>query len=106
MTVSTLMISLYWGNWTGNGINSVRNLNGPAADWQVYPNPAIDKIVVYPSELNGEVMTIYNAIGAIVKQVTVTNNQVDVSGLAPGVYSLAISKKEYANAIRKLILVR
>ena len=94
------------GKLDSSSINSVQSLNGPSADWQVYPNPAVDRIVVRPSELNGEVLTIYNAIGAVVKQVTVANDQVDVSGLTPGVYSLAISKKEYANTIRKLILVR
>ncbi|MCW3125125.1 MAG: cpt, partial [Bacteroidetes bacterium] len=84
---------------------SVRDVSG-AYDWQVYPNPAVDKIVIRPSGLNGEELTIYNAIGGEVKKAHVTNNEVDLTGLAPGAYSLMIRKKEYAGSVRKLILVK
>lgn len=84
---------------------SIINVND-VSDWRIYPNPAVDKILIRPTGLDGEEITIYDAIGSVAKKVSVKNNEVDLSGLAPGAYSLAISKKEYASSVRKLILVK
>jgi carboxypeptidase T len=77
-----------------------------SSDWQIYPNPAVDKILIRPSGLNGETVTIYDQIGAVAKKAFIRNDEVDLSGLASGAYSLTISKEEYANNIRKLILIK
>ena len=50
----------------------------------VYPNPATDYINV--SRAGNDEMFIYNVFGSLVK--STNENRIDVSGFAPGVYTL------------------
>jgi Secretion system C-terminal sorting domain len=59
----------------------------------IYPNPASDLITIRThSAMMGKEMTITNAIGQVAMKILVTKEvmQLDVSGLAKGVYTLQI----------------
>jgi carboxypeptidase T len=84
---------------------SVMQVDG-SSDWQIYPNPASDKVYFSPADLSGSEVTIYNNIGAEVKKIKVANSQIDLDGLMPGVYSVMVNKDTYQHAVRKLIIMR
>jgi hypothetical protein len=75
--------------------------------WQLYPNPATNKVNIHPASMNGEEATIYNALGDEIRKVKVQNNQINIEGLNAGVYSVSFLKKEtlHIGATRKLVII-
>ena len=66
---------------------------------QLYPNPAREKVTIEGIETSE--VQVYNALGQMVKTVRGTN-EIDVEGLAEGVYLLRITDtdgKVYTNKI-------
>jgi len=51
----------------------------------VYPNPVKDRLQISGLELN-EQISIYNVAGSMLLNAVLTSNEIDVSGLQPGVY--------------------
>lgn len=62
-------------------------------DINVYPNPAVDYIYVDTSFEIGEMrVQVYSTAGKIVLETQISSdNPLDISGLAPGLYSLSVS---------------
>lgn len=84
------------------GISNV----SPMADWLLYPNPANNEIWITPATQSGATMLIYDAMGAEVKRVAITDSKVSVGDLAPGAYMVTISKAGSNSQLRKLMVVR
>ena len=77
-----------------------------ASDWQLYPNPASDRVYISPTDLSGNELTIYNSIGAEVKRIKLTGKEIDLGDLSPGLYSVMIDKEGYQHMQHKLIIIR
>ena len=54
----------------------------------VYPNPSVDFVQV--SGLEGAVFQVYNSVGQVVANGTVSGNQVDLRAMTPGIYYLNV----------------
>lgn len=69
-----------------------------------YPNPVSNGkvFITSKSSLNKEV-TIFDILGKVVLQSTITSKELNVSSLSPGVYMIKIKEGE-ATATRKLII--
>jgi hypothetical protein len=69
-----------------------------------YPNPvSTGKIYITTNSSLTKEVTIYDVLGKIVIQVTLTSKELNVSALSPGVYMIKIKEGE-ATATRKLIV--
>ena len=71
----------------------------------VYPNPANDVLTI-GSDLDGEFnVVIFNVMGEEMKEITVNQRSIDVSGLAVGMYSMKISLGE-KSTVKKVVVQR
>jgi hypothetical protein len=69
-----------------------------------YPNPVSNGKIFITSKLSlTKEVTIYDVLGKIVLQATLTSKELNVSSLSPGVYMIKIKEGE-ATATRKLIV--
>ena len=68
--------------------------------WEVYPNPAKDYVVI--DGIEPDEVQVYNALGQLVKTVRETN-EIDLSGLAEGVYLLRISDEKGNSYLEKIV---
>ena len=79
---------------------------------QVYPNPStgITKITGTGLKANNEVITCYNAIGAVVSrnQATVTNGvlnaSVNLTGMIPGIYEMIVQGDDGSITVKQIVL--
>lgn len=74
----------------------------------IYPNPATDYLKLYVNDVNdSETMfaNIYNVTGQCIKKVPVnqSTSQIDVSGLARGVYQISVSQNNIVQKNMKFI---
>lgn len=83
----------------------VKSLTG-SSDWTIYPNPASDRVMIAPATVSGSLLTVYDAMGAEVKKILLTNENVSVADLAPGAYFASISHDGQSSPMHKLIIVR
>ena len=74
--------------------------------WQLFPNPASDRVSVRPVELNGEQVTIYNSLGALINKTIISDSELDISTLEPCIYFVSIHKEGDLPALKKLIITR
>lgn len=58
----------------------------------IYPNPANDVLFIHPIIEKGDI-TIFNLVGGMVMQQPLTNNQVNISKLIPGIYLFHLRTK-------------
>lgn len=69
-----------------------------------YPNPVSNGKVYIASKLSlDKEITIYDVLGKVVLQTTITTKELNVSSLTPGIYMVKIKEKD-ATATRKLIV--
>lgn len=76
--------------------NGLQDVNGPAEQISVYPNPSRGEIIVSWSGGNGQLinLSLYDALGKRVKEITLPastvggSRQIDLSSLPEGVYCL------------------
>jgi hypothetical protein len=69
-----------------------------------YPNPvSTGKIYITTNSSLTKEVTIYDVLGKIVIQATLTSKELNISALSPGVYMIKIKEGE-ATATRKLIV--
>lgn len=83
----------------------VRNISS-SNDWSLYPNPATDQVIIAPTAINGTALSIYDAMGAEVKKLMITDSKISVADLAPGAYFASIVQNGRNSQMRKLIVVR
>jgi hypothetical protein len=101
-TLADYQSAPYWNEFTNfieDGLMSVDENEASHIQISVYPNPAKEKVTIDGIEV-AEVQ-VYNAVGQLVKTVQ-GSNEINVSGLAEGVYLLRITdaeKKVYTNKI-------
>ena len=88
-------------------LNGVRDIS-ECQYWQLYPNPATNKVNIRPVSMNGEVVTICNELGEEVKRVKVQNGQIDTEELGTGIYYVKanIYPNPKSNFVRKLVILR
>lgn len=68
--------------------------NTTHTEMDLYPNPAIDRFFI--SNLNGNTpVYLYSMDGSLSKEVTYTDNGIDVSGLEVGVYLIKVDNKSF-----------
>ncbi len=65
----------------------VENIEAAAA-FQIYPNPSEGSFYIQGDELNGKLVSVYNSLGELVVQRSITDNNtlVDISALSTGMY--------------------
>jgi hypothetical protein len=68
-----------------------------AKEISIYPNPACDKVIIY-----GDMVKTYVIFSLDGRQVLegnnyVSGNQIDISGLKPGVYFIKVNNSESGN---------
>jgi uncharacterized protein (TIGR02145 family) len=73
------------------------NTINKSALFNIYPNPAIDRVIItnaYTQKVN---MAIYNMAGSILMQqeLTANKNSIDISSLAPGMYLIKLFNAEW-----------
>jgi hypothetical protein len=80
---------------------------GQEQQWEIYPNPARDQLMVaYPGLLPGTTrLSLYNLLGQIVHQEELTGTEqgmqaVDISGLPRGVYLLHIVNGSFRKSVK------
>ena len=70
----------------------------------IYPNPANDFIIInYPGQKEIVTVTIYDAIGKLIKQETRKNElqiKLDVKLLEPGIYFIQVSDNHTVNKLK------
>lgn len=76
--------------------------------FQIFPNPVHDQITVtFDSERSDAVLNIYAATGKLVESVSVISDQkVDVTGLAPGMYIAVLSVDGQRYAQTKITIIQ
>jgi len=94
------------GLWT-NDTTATAGINKQNMDFKdifIYPNPAIDNIVIDDIGINNVKMQVYNMIGACVlqKELNRDKNEIDISSISKGMYIIALSWKDMTIR-RKLI---
>ncbi len=74
------------------GVNPVANV---APDYNIYPNPVTDELVIKVENGSYQTFAITNSIGQLVMTHPLNNKQTDVnvSSLAPGLYSITLKGK-------------
>jgi len=86
--------------------NDVTLSNGTnlSTSFSIYPNPTKNGAVTITSNSN-EVMNVrvYDILGKVVQNTTISNNRLDVSQLNTGIYILKISQND-ASVTRKLVI--
>jgi Secretion system C-terminal sorting domain len=83
---------------------SSKNQDKPFYDLDIYPNPVSNGRVFITSKSNDEKdIRIFNVIGKLVIQASLTTKELNVSSLPPGVYIIKITEGEQ-RATRKLII--
>ncbi len=77
---------------TANGINEINNKEG----FQIYPNPAIDRIVIVYNKSRNTNISLYNILGECKLQRELNNfvNEIDIGSLPKGIYIIKISGKQ------------
>ncbi|MFY7810375.1 MAG: T9SS type A sorting domain-containing protein [Flavobacterium sp.] len=81
-----------------NGKNSDQNELG------VYPNPATQgKIFITSKNTLTKEITIYDVVGKIVLQTSISNKELNISNIQPGMYLIQIKEGETV-VTRKLII--
>ncbi|MDB5282696.1 MAG: zinc carboxypeptidase, partial [Bacteroidota bacterium] len=84
---------------------SIEALDGQS-DWQLFPNPANNIVSIHPTQLNGEEVTIYNALGAKVETQKVMDGNLNLANLEPGIYFIGLHKEAYTQSLKKLVVVK
>jgi hypothetical protein len=88
---------------------NVIQLDKPFADLMIFPNPATSKLWFKTGVHGIQKIELLNMQGKLIKQLdntlqeNTTDLQLDLSGIRPGVYFVAIQGKE-ANAVRKILI--
>lgn len=107
-TISTLRTGLASSNGCGNGSSGIADIAN--ASFNVFPNPANDKITIsFNKNLNSTAtLHIYNSIGAQVKLMPLSKLNsgevtVDISDLSKGVYVMEIIN-EGSKSLKKLVV--
>jgi hypothetical protein len=75
-------------------VKIVLNINNPAAiDFNIYPNPFLDKIYIEFEKNQSYDLSLINNLGQIIREIEVKSNKqsIDLSELKAGVYYLRIS---------------
>jgi hypothetical protein len=80
-------------SFTTEGTASIDDVT--ASDIKLYPVPAVDVLNV-ESDSNIANATIYNRIGQVMLTTTVSNNQIDVTSLKPGMYIIELTTEDGA----------
>ena len=92
-----------------SGINVDYNLSSDSfnvEDFKIYPNPSKGFTnIKLPTNLDSGSVKIYDALGKVVKNVTITSteNQINTSDLTTGSYLLVL-RTDYGNATKTLIV--
>lgn len=73
------------------------------AGLQVYPNPAKTYLNITSNSFAAKNVEIYDVLGKMVVNTTVTNTSINVSGLTKGIYAVKISE-DGKTATRKLVI--
>ncbi|MFT3752031.1 MAG: glycosyl hydrolase [Paludibacter sp.] len=72
-----------------NPVSTIQAVNAPSADVVTFfPNPVKDVLHLTQNTFDSSVVEIYNMMGALVKQIRVSENEINVSDLLPGCYVL------------------
>ena len=104
-------VSLNVTNGTGNSTcNSTVNITSDINDeivkptFQIYPNPAIDKVFIDISETKEVKMEIYSVLGKRIlqKQLSKKTSEIDISSLSKGMYIIKLSGDSWTEQ-RKLV---
>ncbi|RNA61427.1 T9SS C-terminal target domain-containing protein [Chryseobacterium nematophagum] len=75
-----------------NDFLSTINTYGAKSEIQLYPNPVDDRLMI-SNVSNHASYIIYNALGQLVDNGSIFNNEINVSSLAQGVYSIVVVEK-------------
>ncbi|MDQ3110923.1 MAG: T9SS type A sorting domain-containing protein [Bacteroidota bacterium] len=111
-TLPELVIGNYSGGvslFFGDLVNGVNSFELPAFEFGIYPNPANNNFTLTNSLSQKELpakLSIMNMEGQVMldKQITGTNEQIDVSGFAAGIYICSLQGKSGIISHRKLVL--
>lgn len=89
----------FWG--TSTGATGIDDINGQAAGYNVYPNPATNQVNIISTQYSGaKVITIYNVVGQVVSQTQSQGLQtttINTSGLNAGIYFVEIKELSTGN---------
>ena len=66
-----------------------------AKGFQIYPNPTEGVVYLQGEEMNGKLVSVYNALGELVIQQTITDTKtmIDISGFSTGLYLVNVEGK-------------
>jgi hypothetical protein len=79
----------------------ISGLEENALQINVYPNPAKDRVVI--EGIEAAEVNAYNALGQVVKTVRGTN-EIDLSGLAEGVYLVRITDENGKSHVARVMV--
>lgn len=108
-TTITVIAGEYFGTYQvyprePSEILSVENINSNNVSFNLYPNPTNTGYVTIASAKNSAIaVEVYNILGKQVLNSTLTNNNLNVSALAAGMYILKISQ-DGASTTKKLVI--
>ena len=78
--------------------------NADQSELGIYPNPATQgKIYITSKNTLSKEITIYDVVGKVVLQTTITNKELNISSIQPGMYLIQIKESETV-VTRKLII--
>jgi hypothetical protein len=93
----------YDGKWTVLGVHSIV-LEGKGVDFQVFPNPANDRILVAESAISNSdtEFVLYDLNGKLVHYGIISNQsrQIDISQLIPKIYVLKLKKNNVEHSFK------
>lgn len=76
----------------------------PFENLNIYPNPTSgDRVYIASKSASPKNIEVFDVLGKRIMQVTITNKELNVSSLSPGVYIIKIKEGD-VSATRKLII--
>ena len=86
--------------------SAVRWVEQVDENWKVYPNPATNHFTISTETSNSVFYEVRDTHGRLLKSGQAANNQdMDISGLAPGIYFVRISDGNWNSAPKKIIKI-
>ncbi len=92
---------------TGNGISSVGTVASQPVSVQLYPNPASNTVTVYSQGAEIAQASLYSSRGELLKTQSIAQSkgQLDLAGLAPGLYLVELVLADGRRGISKLLVI-
>lgn len=96
-----------WGYFPTTAPTGIDNLQPTVNSANVYPNPSTGLFTVDLNSTEKTSIQVYNVVGKLVysKETSMTSNSIDLSSLAPGIYSLkVVSQKNYG--VKQIVITK